>query len=143
MQPKVDSPAHTSSSLARRVAVSLGEAAWSAAACALVAVVAYAHDGDSIVAAGGVPLFQLLSIYAACAAVAGTVLGILRPFTTSWLGAAIVSVPVAWPLTFSTMLLSHDGRLTDMTSIDFGISFALAAVLGPFAVTYLRIRRRS
>lgn len=143
MQPKVESRDHTSRSLAARVAVSLREAAWSAAACALVAVLAYARDGDSIVAAGGVSLLQLLGIYAACAAVAGTVLGILRPFTTSWLGAAIVSVPVAWPLAFSTMLLSHDGRLTDMTVVDFGIALALAAVLGPFAVTYRRIRRRS
>lgn len=130
-------------SLTRRTARAIGQAAWSAAACALVAIIAYARDGESIVARGGVSLPRLLGIYVACAIAAGTVLGIMRPFATSWLGAALVSIPVAWPIAFSTMLLSRDGRLRDMDTVDFGLSVALALVLGPFAAAYIRIRRRT
>lgn len=140
MQPAIAMP--SSDSLSRRIVAAVGQAGWSAAACALVAIVAYARDGDSIVADGGVSLLRLLGIYAACAVVAGTALGVMRPFATGWLGAALVSILVAWPIAFSTMLLSRDGRLRDMDSVDFGISVALAVMLGPFAVAYVRIRRR-
>lgn len=133
----------SSDSLTRRVATTVGQAAWSAAACALIAIAAYARDGDAIVANGGVSLLRLLGIYAACAVVAGTVFGIIRPFAAGWLGAALVSIPVAWPLAFSTMLLSREGRLRDMDLVDFGLSIALAVVLGPLAATYMRIRRRT
>ena len=132
----------TSDKLTRRIATALGEAGWSAAACALIAIVVYARDGDSIVAHGGVPLHHLLGIYATCAIFAGIALGIMRPLAASWLGAALVSIPVAWPVAFSTMLLSRDGRLRDMDAVDFWLSVALAVGLGPLAATYLRIRQR-
>ncbi len=140
MQPTVVMP--SSDRLTRRVAAAIGEAGWAAAACSLIAVVAYALEWDAIVARGGVSLLGLLGIYAGCAIVSGTVLGIMRPLTAGWLGSALVSIPVAWPVAFSAMLLSRDGRLRDMDSLDFAISFALAIVLGPIAAAYVRIRRR-
>jgi len=129
-------------SVTRRVAKAIGEVGWSAGACALIAIIAYASEGDAIAAKGGVPLGYLLGIYATCAIASGTVLGLMRPIATGWLGEALVSIPVAWPIAFSIMLLSRDGRIREMDALDFEISIALAVVLGPLAAAYQRTRRR-
>jgi hypothetical protein len=129
-------------SVMRRVANSIGEFGWPAGACALIAIVAYASDGDAITAKGGVSLQFMLGMYAACAIVSGTVLGLLRPLATGWLGEALVSIPVAWPAAFSITVMSHDGRIREMDALDFWISIGLAAFLGPVTAAYIHIRRQ-
>jgi hypothetical protein len=132
----------TPDTLTKRSIAAIAEAGWSAGACALIAVAVYAFEGDAIVAGGGIPLYGLLAIYAGCAIVAGTVLGITRPLITGWRTAALVSIPVAWPVTFSAALLSREGRLCEMDSLDFTISVASAVVMGPLSAAYVRVRRK-
>jgi hypothetical protein len=69
-------------SVIRRIAKSIGEFGWPAGVCALIAIFAYAIEGDPTVTKGGVSLQFMLGMYAACAIVSGTVLGLLRPLAT-------------------------------------------------------------
>lgn len=130
-------------SMIYRVKEEIIRTSWSAAACALIAIAIYAKEGDRIAAAGGVDLPHLVALYFAIAVVSGTILGVLKPLAKGKLGAALLSIPVAWPVTFSIMLLSRAGRLGDLDVIDYGGSVVLACIAGPLGTAYLHIRRHS
>lgn len=128
--------------LIRRIGAAIGELAWYGAACALLAALIYAREGTSIVQDGGLPLKQLVAVYALVTVVSGILLGLLQPFARSVVGTGLVSIVVAWPSMLVVVWMAADRQMARITSTDVYLSLGLAAFVGPIIAAYVHIRRR-
>jgi hypothetical protein len=122
--------------IGKSIVSAIGAALWSAAACAILATLIYAIQGDEIAREGGIELSQLLLIYLGTAVASGIVIGVLRPITGGVTGRSIVGIVASLPVTFSIMLMSRDLRLGQMDKVDYWIAIAMSVVLGPFVAAY-------
>ncbi len=107
-------------------------------ACAILAGVAYASEGDAIVREGGPTFWSLLAIYLALAISCGAAWGLAQPLMRGPVSASLVSALVAWPAAASIMWFAKDRQFRDMTPVDLVIATVLAAIFGPLIAAYQR-----
>lgn len=128
------------SSVSHRIGTAIIELTWYAAACAILAMLIYATEGQSIAKEGGLPLGKIVGVYAAVAIVSGAILGILRPLAKGVLSTSLVSIPVAFPAMMTVLWFAEDRQISHLTPIDCVIALVLSVVGGPLIAAYVRIR---
>lgn len=124
----------------KRVQEGLAIALWPGAGCAVLAAVVYALDDQPGEAITGVSLLQLIALYAAATVGSGILLGVLKEHATSLLRKALISIPVAWPVAFTAMLLSSHSEGRPIDRLDVGVSMVLAIVGGAGMAVLLHSR---
>lgn len=123
-----------------RILTSIGELAWYAAAAAIIAALIYLAEGEKITKEGGLPLARIIGMYAIVALVSGIVLGLLRPLARGTWSTLCISIPVAFPSALTIIWLANDRQFRRFSMVDISIALGIAAFLGPFATTYVRVR---
>jgi len=108
--------------------------------CTAIAVVAFALDNRRASKVDGPTLKEMLGLYWGGGLAAGILLGILKPLWQRPLGRLFAAAIAALPVSFTVVLMSVDWRVRELSVVDIGIALALAAVFGPFAAEYARLR---
>lgn len=128
--------------LGRRVAEGIAQMFWPALGCAIVATAVYSREGRQIVSDGGAPLPQLLAVYVLGGLASGAILGALKPYTRSKIGLTLVWIAALLPFTFAIVILSRDGDLRALDTMDVSAAIIFAFVSGPVAAAVVYIRER-
>lgn len=124
----------------KRIIGAIGELAWYGAACALLAALIYAAEGDEIIRDGGLSLRQMVIVYVVVTIACGVVLGLLKPLAKGWIGRILVSIPTAWPAAITVMWFVKDRHTNELNLYDYALALALAAFAGPFIAAYVHLR---
>lgn len=126
----------------KRIIGAIGELAWYGAACALLAALIYAAEGDEIVRDGGLSLRQMVIVYVVVTMACGVVLGLLKPLAKGWTGRILVSILVAWPAAVVVMWFVKNRQINELNVTDYALALALAAFAGPCIAAYVHLRFR-
>jgi hypothetical protein len=120
----------------------IGQLAWSALACWLIALVVYTLNAKDVAAENMPGLPRVALFYASAALAGGVILGLARPLTRTPLGKGFVGFLTALPISFVVFFLNPFGEPMPVDGFTVGIAIFIAAVFGPAAAAYVAIRNR-